>query len=46
MIVRVVYTRTKLGEKEKMTIKKEKIKKNIRKNYEQTRIKFALMTGA
>ncbi len=29
-----------------MTDKKQEIKKSIRKNYEQTRIKFALMTGA
>jgi hypothetical protein len=46
MIVRVVYSRTKLGERKKMTDKTQKIKKIIKKNYEQTRIKFALITGA
>jgi hypothetical protein len=29
-----------------MTVKKQEIKKIIKKNYEQTRIKFALIIGA
>ena len=36
---------TKLGEKRKMTNRKESIKQTIKKDYDQTRIKFAMIAG-